>query len=129
MQGRVCGVCGMGMLLRCAGDALPGTGAAFLIATVHLCVTAISQAAECIFGQESAVLGHSLLDLAASPMGQARLSRAVTQAATRPRGSVVLPLRATGDQAGLAGMLAARISTCGPPRAALVTVEPSDFGR
>ena len=28
-----------------------------------------------------------------------------------------------------AGMLAARISTCGPPRAALITVEPSGFGR
>ena len=74
----------MGMLLRCAGEALPGTGAAFLIATVHLRVTAISEAAECIFGHESAVLGRSLLDLLASPMGEARLARAVTQAAHAP---------------------------------------------
>jgi hypothetical protein len=27
------------------------------------------------------------------------------------------------------GTMAARIATCGPPRAALVTVEPSEFGR
>ena len=129
MQGRVCGVCGMGMLLRCSADALPGSGAAFLIATVHLRVTAISQSAECIFGHESAVLGRSLLDLVASPMGETRLSRTVAQAATRPRESVDLPVRATGERARLTGMLTARISTCGPPRAALITVEPSDFGR
>lgn len=118
----------MGMLLRCAGEALPGTGAAFLIATVHHRVTAISEGAERIFGPESAVLGRSLLDLLTSPMGQARLGRAVTQASTRPHASAVLPVRATGVRAGL-GMLSARVSTCGPPRAALVTVEQTDFGQ
>ena len=34
-----------------------------------------------------------------------------------------------GRKARRIGTLAARIATCGPPRAALVTVEQSDFGR
>ena len=33
------------------------------------------------------------------------------------------------DAATQVGTMAARIATCGPPRAALVTVEPSEFGR
>jgi hypothetical protein len=34
-----------------------------------------------------------------------------------------------GPAAGAVGTLAARVATCGPPRAALLTVEPSEFGR
>ena len=40
-----------------------------------------------------------------------------------------MPVRLVGDNAGKVGTLAARIATCEPPRAALVTVEPSEFGR
>ena len=39
-----------------------------------------------------------------------------------------MPVRGlTANAAGL-GMMTARISTCGRPRAALITVEPSGFG-
>jgi hypothetical protein len=38
-------------------------------------------------------------------------------------------VRLVSDEAPDIGMLAARIATCGPPRAALLTVEPSGFGR
>ena len=40
-----------------------------------------------------------------------------------------MPVRLRSPAAPGIGMLAARIATCGPPRAALVTVEPSGFGR
>jgi hypothetical protein len=40
-----------------------------------------------------------------------------------------MPVRLVSDRARLVGTMAARIATCGPPRAALLTVEPSDFGR
>jgi PAS domain-containing protein len=115
---RVCGRCGMGMLLSCARPALPGAGAAFLIVTADLAVSAISQAAEALFGPEHEVLGAPLVDLLGSPLGEARLASAVAQAALRVRDPQVLPVR---------GVLAprpssARISTCGQPRAALVTV-------
>jgi hypothetical protein len=39
-----------------------------------------------------------------------------------------MPVRLRSGAAGV-GTMAARIATCGPPRAALVTVEPSEFGR
>lgn len=128
-QRRVCGNCGMGLLLRCGRDALPGAGAAFLIATAELEVSAVSAAAERIFGSEPEVLGLHLLEMVTSPIGDPQLARIVGQAAMRSREPVVMPVRAMRDAAGRVGMLAGRISTCGPPRAALVTVEPSGFGR
>lgn len=126
---RVCQSCGMGMLLSCAREALPGAGAAFLIATVEATVSAASEAAEPVFGPEGSILGRPLGRLLGSPMGEDRLVRTVTQAATRAREPQVMPVRGlTANSEGL-GMMAARISTCGRPRAALITVEPSDFGR
>jgi hypothetical protein len=125
---RVCQVCGMGMLLSCAREALPGAGAAFAIATVDLEVSALSEAAEAIFGPEQKALGRPLLDLITSPLGDDRLAQVAGQAATRSRDPVVLPARGVSPRAAAVGMLAARISTCGRPRAALITVEPSGFG-
>ena len=125
---RVCASCGMGMLLSCAREALPGAGAAFMIATVETTVSAVSGAAESLFGPEQAVLGAPVRDLLASPMGEDRLRRTVTQAATRAREPAVMPVRGLPPNAAGLGIMAARISTCGRPRAALITVEPSGFG-
>ena len=127
-QGRVCDVCGMGVLLSCTREALPGARAAFLIATVELKVNAVSVGAEAIFGPEQSVIGSYLLDLVASPMGDVHFAKLVTGAAVRSREPIVMPVKSLGAASEL-GMLAARVSTCGPPRAALVTVEPSGFGR
>jgi hypothetical protein len=121
---RVCDACGMGVLLSCTREALPGARAAFVIATAELKVNAVSAGAEAIFGPEQSVVGQSLLDLLTSPMGDGHFGKIVTGAAVRSRDPVVLPVKAFRG-----GMLAARVSTCGPPRAALVTVEPSGFGR
>jgi hypothetical protein len=129
MSTRVCQACGMGMLLSCAREALPGAAAAFLIATVEATVSAVSEAAEPVFGPEQAVLGTRVAELLTSPMGDDRLLRTVTQAAMRPREPEVMPVRGLSANSGAVGMMAARISTCGRPRAALITVEPSDFGR
>jgi ribosomal protein S27AE len=127
---RVCRRCGMGMMLTTSGDALPGTAAAFLIVTFRLRVSAVSEAAEKIFGPEPRVAGAWLLDLLTSPLGDDLLARSVAQAAQRACEPVVLPTRMrTSERADRVGTLATRIATCGPPRAALVTVEPSDFGR
>jgi hypothetical protein len=123
-QARVCEACGMGVLLSCTREALPGARAAFVIATAELKVNAVSVGAESIFGPEQSVIGRSLLDLVTSPMGDGHLGKIVTGAAVRSRDPVVMPVKAHRG-----GMLAARVSTCGPPRAALITVEPSGFGR
>jgi hypothetical protein len=116
--GRVCGVCGMGVLLSCARPALPGAGASFLIVNADLAVSAISQSAEALFGPEPDVLGAPLVDLLGSPLGVARLASTVLQAALRSRDPEVLPVRAVLAE----GPTSARISTCGHPRAALVTL-------
>lgn len=127
-RARVCEECGMGLLLSCARDALPGAGASFVIVTSEGLVSAVSEAGEQIFGLEADVVGRPFFDLVSSPMGDDSLAKAVAQAALRPREPVVMPVRTEAGPPRI-GTLAARISTCGPPRGALVTVEPSDFGR
>jgi hypothetical protein len=130
LRGRVCERCSMGMLLTCSRDALPGEAAAFVIATFDLSVSAVSQAGERIFGAEQTLVGKPLLDVLGSPLGDDHLARYCSQAAQRACDPVVMPVRLqTRASAARVGTLAARIATCGPPRAALVTVEPSDFGR
>jgi hypothetical protein len=119
----------MGMVLTCPRDALPGEAAAFLILTYELEVSAVSEAGEKVFGREQGLIGAQLLDLLTSPMGDDQLVRHASTAAQRPSDPVVMPVRLVSHRARLVGTMAARIATCGPPRAALLTVEPSDFGR
>jgi PAS domain-containing protein len=119
----------MGILLRCGADALPGAKAAFVIASRKLEIAALSEAAEAIFGREEKLLGKSLLDLVTSPVGDRRLARAISQAALRVHDPLTMPARLSGEDADSVGTMACRISTCGPPRAALVVVEPTHFGR
>jgi hypothetical protein len=119
----------MGMVLTCPRDALPGEAAAFLILTYELEVSAVSEAGEKIFGPEPALIGAPLLDLLTSPLGDDKLVRHTAAATRRPRDPVVMPVRLASARARTVGTMAARIATCGPPRAALLTVEPSAFGR
>ena len=129
LRRRVCHRCGMGMMLSCGRDALPGEGAAFLILTYELTVSAVSEGGERLFGGEGSVTGVHLLDLLTSPLGDDQLMRKVGQAAQRACEPVVMPVRLVAELTSRIGTLAARVGTCGPPRAALVTLEPSEFGR
>ena len=120
----------MGMMLTCTRDALPGDAAAFLICTYELSVTAVSQAGEQIFGKEERVVGVAPARPRHQPAGRRPAGPPRRLAAQRPCDPVVMPLRLRRPtKARNVGTLAARIATCGPPRAALVTVEPSEFGR
>jgi hypothetical protein len=126
---RVCRRCGMGLMLSTSREALPGTAAAFVIVTYELRVSAVSQAGERYFGPEQSVVDAHILDLLTSPLGDDLFARTLSQAAQRATQASVLPARLTSERSGKVGTLAARVATCGPPRAALVTVEPSEFGR
>ena len=120
----------MGMMLTCSRDALPGDAAAFLISTYELGVSAVSEAGEQIFGPEQELIGKPVLDLIFSPLGNDQLARHLGTAAQRACDPVVMPVRLRSEpDSKRVGTMAARIATCGPPRAALLTVEPSDFGR
>jgi hypothetical protein len=74
-------------------------------------------------------VGANLLDLATCPLGDDQLARHIALAAQRPREPIVVPMRLLSAEGEAQGTLAARIATCGPPRAALVTVQPTGFGR
>jgi PAS domain-containing protein len=124
---RVCGVCESGVLLSCRTEALPGD--AFVICTYELEINAVSEAGEEVFGAQDDLIGSKLLDLATCPLGDDQLGRHVALAAARPQQPIVVPLRLRSERGDQMGMLAARITTCGPPRAALVTVTPTGFGR
>ena len=124
---RVCESCEAGILLSCRGDALPGE--AFLICTYDLEITAVSEGGESIFGAQEGLLGAHLLDLATCPLGDDQLARHTALAAQRAREPVELPMRLRSEKGEALGTLAARVTTCGPPRAAVVTVEPTGFGR
>lgn len=124
---RVCESCEAGILLSCRGDALPGE--AFLICTYDLEITAVSGGGESIFGAQEELLGAHLLDLATCPLGDDQLARHTALAAQRAREPVELPMRLRSEKGEALGTLAARVTTCGPPRAAVVTVEPTGFGR
>ena len=115
------------MLLSCRTESLPGD--AFLICSYELQVSAVSEAGEEIFGAEQALVGSNLMDLATCPMGDDQLARHVALAAARPQQPVTVPVKLRSSRGDELGMLAARITTCGPPRAALVTVSPTGFGR
>jgi hypothetical protein len=126
---RICRRCEMGLMLSCSREALPGTAAAFAIVTFELLVSAVSEEGEKIFGAEPSLLGRPALEVVTSPMGDEYLARHLAHASQRESQPVVLPVRLVGAGARKVGTLAARIATCGPPRGALVTVEPSEFGR
>ena len=129
IRDRVCRHCGMGLMLSCTRDAMPGAGAIFMVFTYELVVSAVSESAERVFGPEQELLGRHLGEVLSSPMGEVQLASQVARAGQRACEPVVLPVRGSEPATVTAGMMAARISTCGPPRAALVTMEPSDFGR
>jgi hypothetical protein len=126
---RVCERCEEGVLLTCRRDALAEEASAFLIFTYELTVSAVSEAGERIFGAQDALQGAHLLDLATCPLGDDQLARHVTLAAQSFREPLVVPMRLRSAEGGALGMLAGAIATCEPPRAALVSVQPTGFGR
>lgn len=122
-NGRVCGGCGMGMLLSAPAGAIEGPEDPFLVVSEELRVVAVSAAAEKIFGAEDSLLSSSLLSTLSGSRGDDELARAVRRAALGAREVVTLPVTGASPAARRAGRLEARIAPCGPPRAALVVVE------
>jgi PAS domain-containing protein len=100
----------MGMLLRAPAGVLGGPEDPFLVVSGELRVVAVSTAAEQLFGSEERLLGSSVSSVVSSAAGEGELTRAIRRAALGSRGVVTLP--------------EATIAPCGPPRAALVVMEP-----
>lgn len=124
---RVCDRCEEGVLLGCREDAFPSE--AFLICSYDLDVTAVSAGGEAVFGAQDGLVGAHLLDVVTCPLGDEQVARHAELAAQSAREPVELPLRVRSGEGQKLGMLAGRVTTCGPPRAALLSVQPSGFGR
>ena len=78
---RVCADCGMGVMLVCGRDALPAERMAFLIVTEDLRISAVSEAAERIFGSERELVGSMLFATLTCPLGLEELATRVARAA------------------------------------------------
>jgi hypothetical protein len=110
---RVCESCGLGVVLFCAREAAPRSGAAFLIVTTDLRVSAASASAGELF--EADPNGRPLLDVV---RGDGALPRQVARAAMGS-GKVTSAWVRTGEHRR---PLRARIVACGNPPAALVVL-------
>ena len=122
---RVCGVCGLGLLLEASADTAPAPNGAFLVLDATLSVCAVSAAAEQLLAaRETEAVNRHITELVvpadAEAQGPANLAAAVTWAARgdeEPRRVVVRPANTFGVRLG------AQISSCGPPRAALLVFD------
>jgi hypothetical protein len=121
---RVCADCGMGVMLVCERDALPGDGMAFLIVTEDLRISAVSEAAERIFGPEMELVGTMLFSTISCPLGLEELALRVGRAAGGDRDVILLPIELERGARPSFRDLEARVASCGPPRGALVALEP-----
>ncbi len=122
---RVCNACGLGLMLESRADVAPNVGEAFLILDRSLAVCGMSEAAERLLAaSEPDVVNRHVSDLLMPADAEGKngtsLSTAVAWAAQGDGGTrttVVRPANTFGIR------LSARITTCGPPRAALVVLE------
>ena len=120
---RVCGSCGMGLMLTAPRQALPGPGGAFVVVTREGRISAVSETAEALVGEEAGLLGMPIASALASAESDDLLARQVGRAAGGGRevGEATLtPVLQAGSRPA---RLSARIASCGPPRAALLVLE------
>jgi PAS domain-containing protein len=113
----------MGVMLCAATKALPGPGAAFVVVTREGRISAVSEAAEPLVGQEAGVVGMPVATVLSCPDGDAQLTRTLARAAGSGREVVDATVTPAAQPGGRRGPLAARIAGCGPPRAALLVLE------
>jgi PAS fold len=116
---RVCQACGLGVLLSCPADALPGGAAAFLVVDSDLRVSAASAKAERLLGERAS--GSHVPELIAGRLGNGELTRQLARAANGLSGTATLEVSVSGRR----GSFEARVSPCGPPRAALLVLSRS----
>ncbi len=122
---RVCTACGLGLVLESRADVAPSAGDAFLVLDQSLAVCAMSEAAERLLAaSEPDVVNRHVSDLLMPANAEERdgagLSTAVAWAARGDGGTRTTTVR-PANTFGI--RLTARITSCGPPRAALLVLE------
>jgi exopolysaccharide biosynthesis polyprenyl glycosylphosphotransferase len=124
---RVCGSCGQGVLLEAGSDVAPQGGQPFLVVDSRLRVQAVSESAERFLAvSEEAVRDQAvtelLVDADAEVHPEESLASILARAATVGEADTQVAFVRPRDTFGV--RLPARISACGPPRAALIVFDP-----
>ena len=123
-RSRVCGHCGLGLVLQATGDLAPKHDEPFLVVDTTLSVCAVSAAAEELLGiDETRAVNKHIADFlvpadANAPSAENLLALLVEVAggSGAPRTTVVRPRQEFGVR------FKARIGPCGPPHAALLVL-------
>src|SRR5438270_923039 len=108
---RVCGRCGLGVVLSCAPGLLPKPGAAFLVVRADLRISAASEAVEPLLGAD--LVGLPLLDVLSGDPG---LARWIVRASMGSNRVVSVALRRGTRR------INGRVAACGQPPAALLVL-------
>ncbi|HEY4279923.1 MAG TPA: NADH pyrophosphatase zinc ribbon domain-containing protein [Conexibacter sp.] len=123
---RVCGDCGLGLLLEARADLAPQPDEAFMVIDRALTVQALSVGAEHLLAvPEAEAVNRPVTELlvaaAVETLGAEALATVLLEAAG---GADDEPHRVTVRPSNVFGVrMTARIGVCGPPRAALLVLE------
>lgn len=121
---RVCGKCGLGLMLEARGDAVPQPREAFLVVDCSLLVQAVSRHAERMLAvSEEQAVNRPVADLLVAADADAHRRGALAEAiittldGDEPRHAFARPWNTFGMRVRV------RIAACGPPRAALLVLD------
>jgi hypothetical protein len=122
----VCTSCGLGLLLETREDAVPGSRDAFLVVDSSLLVQAMSREAQTLLAMsEEMAVDKGIAELLApadtEAQGRTGFAVAVAQAAEGQDPDTARAFVRPWNTFGV--RMRARITTCGPPRAALIVLE------
>ena len=122
---RVCGVCGQGLMLESRSDVAPRDDEAFLVIDSRLTVQAVSRHAERVLGVcEQEATDRPVAELLVGADAERGEEESLTALLGRAAESDEIPQLTFVRPRGTFGVrLRARISACGPPRAALLVFE------
>lgn len=123
---RVCRSCGLGLLLEAREDTIPSAREAFLVIDSALLVQAMSREAQTLLAmtEEVAVnrpVAELLVPADAETQGSTGFAATIAQAADGEYAEATHRFVRPWNTFGV--RVRARISTCGPPRAALIVLE------
>lgn len=122
---RVCGDCGLGLLLEARADLVPQTGEPFVIVDATLALQALSAEAEQLLAvSEQDLVGLPVTDLLVPADAESASAAGFAAAIHAAAGGDDEPVRVTVRPANVFGVrMQARVGVCGPPRAALLVLE------
>lgn len=124
IHGRVCGSCGLGVLLTANADAAPSPTDPFMVVDGSLCVCAVSRLAEELLGTDETEavnrhLSEFLVPADAEAASAENLMDLVINAAGESAEARVAVVRPP-DEFGI--RFRVQVGACGPPRAALLVL-------